>query len=396
MLPASERCYRRSHRTADRRLHSQPPHRALHTPAGRAIPAHPLQCRRADLRAACRLPKLSPLRMFFTKGKGTIATVEGDNIVMRMRGRPMRRRCSASRSSSPESISATSSIRPCTFPSSPSPAWKSTSRPRKSAPVPDSPDEPATRQTTGEPDPRSSSTGWRSRTPRSSCCPGTRPRSLCASTFTICKLQSAGPGVAMKYDAMLTNPKPPGEIHSCRLLRSLELRRPRRYPPGWGLHLRPCRSGRLHRHRRHSAFQGPLRGRTRFHHRARRSLCAGFPPQALRQPASRCARSIEVLVDGTNGEHHSEACEATLGSTHFTTSGVVFKHEGDKPPLHPAERQHAARAHARRPASGHEGRALHGGHSQSENRARNSEPRWQGEGQTAPRRQASISPRATS
>src|ERR1035437_5236579 len=45
----------------------------------------------ADVRIASlrvRLPKLSPLRMLFTQGRGTIATVEGKGIVMRMWGRP--------------------------------------------------------------------------------------------------------------------------------------------------------------------------------------------------------------------------------------------------------------------------------------------------------------------
>src|SRR5664279_4606025 len=35
-----------------------------------------------------RLPKLSPLRMLFTRGRGTIALVEGEGIVMRMWGLP--------------------------------------------------------------------------------------------------------------------------------------------------------------------------------------------------------------------------------------------------------------------------------------------------------------------
>ena len=46
---------------------------------------------RADVRIASlrvRLPGLSPLRILFTRGRGTIATVEGEGIVMRMRDRP--------------------------------------------------------------------------------------------------------------------------------------------------------------------------------------------------------------------------------------------------------------------------------------------------------------------
>jgi hypothetical protein len=36
-----------------------------------------------------------------------------------------------------------------------------------------------------------------------------------------------------------------------------------------------------------------------------------------------------VLVDGTNGNTTLKPVTATLGSTHFTTSGAVFKHVGD-------------------------------------------------------------------
>src|ERR1017187_9292978 len=45
----------------------------------------------ADVRIASlqvRLPGLSPLRMLLTRGRGTVATVEGRGIVMRMTGRP--------------------------------------------------------------------------------------------------------------------------------------------------------------------------------------------------------------------------------------------------------------------------------------------------------------------
>src|SRR5450631_2613179 len=45
----------------------------------------------ADVRIASlhvRLPKLSPLRMLFTHGRGTVATIEGKDIVMRMWHRP--------------------------------------------------------------------------------------------------------------------------------------------------------------------------------------------------------------------------------------------------------------------------------------------------------------------
>jgi hypothetical protein len=39
---------------------------------------------------------------------------------------------------------------------------------------------------------------------------------------------------------------------------------------------------------------------------------------------------FEVLVDGTNGNTVLKPVHATLGSTHFTTSGAVIKDEGDR------------------------------------------------------------------
>jgi hypothetical protein len=40
--------------------------------------------------------------------------------------------------------------------------------------------------------------------------------------------------------------------------------------------------------------------------------------------------TFEVLVDGTNGNTELKPVVATLGSTHFTTSGTVIKHDGDQ------------------------------------------------------------------
>jgi hypothetical protein len=37
----------------------------------------------------------------------------------------------------------------------------------------------------------------------------------------------------------------------------------------------------------------------------------------------------QVLVDGTNGNTVLQPIDAILGATHFTTSGAVFKHDGD-------------------------------------------------------------------
>ena len=67
---------------------------------------------------------------------------------------------------------------------------------------------------------------------------------------------------------------------------------------------------------------------------------------------------FEVLVDGTNGNTTLKPVTATLGSTHFTTSGAVFKHEGDTHRTIKLDVNMPQGKHARRFTSGDEGRTL--------------------------------------
>jgi hypothetical protein len=58
---------------------------------------------------------------------------------------------------------------------------------------------------------------------------------------------------------------------------------------------------------------------------------AEVPDFRLKMPNNRVPlkTQFEVLVDGTNGNTLLKPVKATLGSTRFTTSGAVIKHEGD-------------------------------------------------------------------
>ena len=172
----------------------------------------------ADVRIASlriRLPKLSPLRMLFTRGRGTIATVEGKGIVMRMWSRPDAPPLFAIQkfvtgidvgalgdSALHVPVVTITGLEITIPPKGERPDMSS----GKSAA--DADDREAESKTSVVID--------RLNVKKATLVILPRDRAKKPLRFEIhdLKLQSAGPGVAMKYDAMLTNPRPPGEIHS--------------------------------------------------------------------------------------------------------------------------------------------------------------------------------------
>ena len=153
---------RRSDRAHRRRLHPEPPYRALHPAAGRAISAHQVPCRRADRVSPCSPAEaLAPAHAVHARAAAPSPPSKAKASSCGCGAVRMRRHFSASGSSSPESTSARLAIRPSTLPWSPSRVWRSTFRPRESAPIwaparaPPMP--PAARRS---PKPRWSSTAW--------------------------------------------------------------------------------------------------------------------------------------------------------------------------------------------------------------------------------------------
>jgi len=156
--------------------------------------------------------------------------------------------------------------------------------------------------------------------------PGKRPLD-----FEIHKLrmESAGTGVAMKYDAVLTNAKPPGLIQSQGKLGPWNAGEPGDTPlegqytfDKADLGVFKAIAGILNST---GSFQGSLSSI-----RARgEAVVPDFRLKRANNPV-RLATRFQVLVDGTNGNTVLEPVHATLGSTRFTTSGGVIKHEGDR------------------------------------------------------------------
>ena len=141
-------------------------------------------------------------------------------------------------------------------------------------------------------------------------------------------LQSAGTGVAMKYDARLTNPSPPGEIHSFGSFGPWQSEEPGDTPLRGDFTFDHADLGVFRGVAgiltSHGQFEGELNSIT-----ARGE--ATVPDFRLKRSGNRVPlhTSFEVLVDGTNGYTTLKPVVATLGATHFTTSGAVFKNEDD-------------------------------------------------------------------
>ena len=141
-------------------------------------------------------------------------------------------------------------------------------------------------------------------------------------------LQSAGTGAAMKYDARLTNPSPPGEIHSTGDFGPWQSEQPGDTPLNGDFTFDHADLGVFH------GVAGILTSRGRFEGELDSITARGeasVPDFRLKRSGNRVPlhTKYEVMVDGTNGDTTLKPVVATLGATHFTTSGVVFKNEGD-------------------------------------------------------------------
>jgi hypothetical protein len=142
------------------------------------------------------------------------------------------------------------------------------------------------------------------------------------------KLESAGAGVPMKYDAMLTNATPPGEIHSFGTFGPWHSGEPGDTPLNGDYTFDRADLGVF------AGIAGILHSTGRFEGALAKITARGeavVPDFRLKRAENPVPlrTKFEVLVDGTNGNTVLKPVVAILGSTQFTTSGAVFKNEGD-------------------------------------------------------------------
>ena len=142
------------------------------------------------------------------------------------------------------------------------------------------------------------------------------------------RLQSAGKNVPMKYEAALTIPKPPGEVHSTGTFGPWVSGEPGDTPLNGKYLFDNADLGIF------NGIAGILRSTGNFQGTLSSITARGqatIPDFRLKQSGNPVplATTFEVLVDGTNGNTELKPAVATLGSTRITTSGTVIRHEGD-------------------------------------------------------------------
>jgi hypothetical protein len=140
------------------------------------------------------------------------------------------------------------------------------------------------------------------------------------------RLKSMGIDTAMKYEASLTIPKPPGTLHSNGNFGSWVASEPGDTPLNGDYTFDKANLGVFH------AIAGTLNSTGKFEGtldsvRARgEASVPNFRLKAVGNPIPLSTR-FEVLVDGTNGDTVLQPVRAKLGRTNFTTTGAVIKHE---------------------------------------------------------------------
>lgn len=143
------------------------------------------------------------------------------------------------------------------------------------------------------------------------------------------RLTDAGRDAPMPYSAMLTNPKPRGEIHSTGTFGPWVAEEPSDTPLAGEYLFEKADLGVF------SAIGGTLRSTGKFSGTLSSIVARGeasvpnFQLKGAGNPVP-LSTTFEVLVDGMNGNTELKPVVATLGSTHFTTTGFVVKHIGDK------------------------------------------------------------------
>jgi hypothetical protein len=279
-----------------------------------------------------RLPQTSPLRLLVMRGRGGIARVDGGGLTMRLRGRPDLPPIFAIRKFSFEIdigklFDATRTVRLVVLdgmqihvpPRGEQPAKRAAAAPKSKEGSPPSDGRPPSVLI----EKVVVNNAVLVTLPRD---PEKRPL-----RFDIHRLEldSAGPGVAMNYEARLTNAKPPGEIVCKGSFGPWAAYEPGESPLAGeyvfakaDLGVFAGIAGILSST---GSFQGTLaaiaaRGEARV---------PDFRLKIANNPVPLTTK-FEVLVDGTNGNTILKPVHATLGSTRFTTSGAVIKREGEQ------------------------------------------------------------------
>ena len=144
------------------------------------------------------------------------------------------------------------------------------------------------------------------------------------------ELQSVRAGAPMRYDVSMANAKPPGRIHATGEFGPWVAGEPGETPLNGDYIFEKADLGVFH------GIAGTLNSTGKFEGQLASITVRGqasVPNFQLRisgNPVPLFAR-FTAVVDGTNGNTILQPVTATLGSTNFTTSGGIIKHEANQP-----------------------------------------------------------------
>ena len=143
------------------------------------------------------------------------------------------------------------------------------------------------------------------------------------------RLHPEGVGFTARYEAAITNPRPPGEIHAAGSFGPWNAEEPGDTPLSGrytfekaDLDVFAGIAGILESTGQFEGTLDSIRAKGRASVPDFRLKSAGNPVPLVTQ--------FEARIDGTNGNTILEPVRATLGTTAFTTSGGVIKHERDR------------------------------------------------------------------
>ncbi len=278
-----------------------------------------------------RLPRTSPLRLLRTRGRGEITRVEGEGLTMRLLGRP--------------ELPPVFAIRKFTFEIDLGKLFD----PTRTVPlvvldgmeinVPPRGRTPA-KHSAPAPESKPAASGQGGGPPAvlfekiliNNAVLVTLPKDpkKLPLRFNIhrMELDSAGTGVPMKYQARLTNAKPPGEVTSSGSFGPWNADEPGDSPLAGEYTFEKANLGVFNSIAGILSSTGKFQGTLDAIAAKGEARVPDFQLKMANNPVP-LSTQFEVLVDGTNGNTVLKPVHVTLGSTRFTTSGGVIKHEGD-------------------------------------------------------------------
>src|ERR1051326_1242729 len=141
------------------------------------------------------------------------------------------------------------------------------------------------------------------------------------------RLKSVAGNEAMDYDALLTIPKPPGQVHSNGTFGPWAADEPGDTPLAGIYSFEKADLGVFNGIAGTLTSTGTFEGTLDSVHARGEATVPDFRLKMAGNKVPLWTR-FEVLVDGTNGNTVLQPVKAKTGNTSFTTTGAVIKHEG--------------------------------------------------------------------